>query len=382
LKKSTSLLLSGILVSGMVLGTVVTPATVNAADTTETAKDTDVANSVTYYLAQNNKQVGQPLTLHGTKGEKITNVPDGYTFAKGENPVYGEGGSSIGIKITPMITSKINFVDQNNNLVKSETVDGGDGTDYTIATLPDGCSWPKDANKTITLESGKEYNVPVEKQVSNTIIFKTADNTEAGRTTIFGSKIGDKVTLTAAQLPKGYTVDNKDLTLQTEGNTQFVTVVKSADGITPFIGVVKVVGNIPYARLFTVTGGGVENRSLNKNTEWKTSNKLVLDDTTYYQVSTTEWVKADDINVIKHDTSTDTDTNTDTSTSAAVKADRATVTTKNVKVTTLYTDKGDQATGRGLGPVSSWKTDQMQTLKGVTYYRVATNEWIKSSDIA
>ncbi|WP_157492470.1 hypothetical protein [Companilactobacillus heilongjiangensis] len=32
MKKSTSLLLSGVLVSGMVLGTIVTPATVHASD--------------------------------------------------------------------------------------------------------------------------------------------------------------------------------------------------------------------------------------------------------------------------------------------------------------------------------------------------------------
>jgi len=377
LKKSTSLLLSGILVSGMVLGTVVTPTTiVNAAEDGSVNTDTtnnNIENKITYVLA-NGETVGVKDKAQGTTGQPITNVPDGYALAKGENAVYGKDGAEVVVKVTPMITSKIHFVDQNDKLVKTESVNGGEGTDYTITTLPDGCSWPKDANKTITLTSGEEYNIPVEKKVSNTVIFKTANEDEAGKTTIFGDKAGDKVTLTDAQIPTGFNVADKTMTLQTEGNTQFVTVTKDASGITPFKGVVRINTKGDFAPLYTVTGGD-GTRGLKNDSEWQTNNKLVLDDVTYYQVSTTEWVKASDITVVSHD-----EDNTTTDDSSVQKADKTQVTTKN-KTTSLYTKENKEIESRGLAANTPWATDQMITVNNVKLYRVATNEWVRASDI-
>ena len=377
MKKSTSLLLSGILVSGMVLGTVVTPTTiVNAAEDGSVNTDTtnnNIENKITYVLA-NGETVGVKDKAQGTTGQPITNVPDGYALAKGENAVYGKDGAEVVVKVTPMITSKIHFVDQNDKLVKTESVNGGEGTDYTITTLPDGCSWPKDANKTITLTSGEEYNIPVEKKVSNTVIFKTANEDEAGKTTIFGDKAGDKVTLTDAQIPTGFNVADKTMTLQTEGNTQFVTVTKDASGITPFKGVVRINTKGDFAPLYTVTGGD-GTRGLKNNTDWQTNNKLVLDDVTYYQVSTTEWVKASDITVVSHD-----EDNTTTDDSSVQKADKTQVTTKN-KTTSLYTKENKEIESRGLAANTPWATDQMITVNNVKLYRVATNEWVRASDI-
>jgi len=45
----------------------------------------------------------------------------------------------------------------------------------------------------------------------------------------------------------------------------------------------------------------------------------------------------------------------------------------------LYDDKG-VATSAMLPKFSAWKMDRQMTLNGVTYYRVANNEWIKKSD--
>jgi len=361
----------------MVLGTVVTPTTiVNAAEDGSVNTDTtnnNIENKITYVLA-NGETVGVKDKAQGTTGQPITNVPDGYALAKGENAVYGKDGAEVVVKVTPMITSKIHFVDQNDKLVKTESVNGGEGTDYTITTLPDGCSWPKDANKTITLTSGEEYNIPVEKKVSNTVIFKTANEDEAGKTTIFGDKAGDKVTLTDAQIPTGFNVADKTMTLQTEGNTQFVTVTKDASGITPFKGVVRINTKGDFAPLYTVTGGD-GTRGLKNDSEWQTNNKLVLDDVTYYQVSTTEWVKASDITVVSHD-----EDNTTTDDSSVQKADKTQVTTKN-KTTSLYTKENKEIESRGLAANTPWATDQMITVNNVKLYRVATNEWVRASDI-
>ncbi|CAJ1201627.1 SLAP domain-containing protein [Companilactobacillus nantensis] len=375
MKKSTSLLLSGILVSGMVLGTIVTPATVHASDDAAavTQADTDVKNSVTYY-DRSGATVGAATEITGTKGAKITAVPDGFALADGETAVFGDDGAKVGVKITPMVSVKVNFVDQNGNLVKTDTVNGGDGNAYTLSTLPAGCSWPTDANKTITLEKDKEYNVKVNRQVTNTVIFKTADDTEAGRTQVFGQKAGDKVTLTADQIPAGYTVNSNDLTLQSDGNTQFITVTKNVEGITPFTATVRVGSSA--TTLYKVDGKELTDRLLGPNSDWKTANKLVLNGKAYYQVATTEWVPADKVTVVSQ-----TDNNTDTN-STVEKADRKTVTTKNVSYTPLYDGNGKAVTNRGLGASSAWATDQMQTINNVKYYRVATNEWLKASDLA
>ncbi|MQS75480.1 SLAP domain-containing protein [Companilactobacillus halodurans] len=373
MKKTTSLLLSGVLVSGMVLGGIITPTAVNAASAVTQASE-NVTNKVTYYLASNSEQVGQPVELEGTIGAKITNVPDGYTLADGENATYvkneGSDNSSVGVTITPLTSAKINFVDQNNKLVKSETVNGGVGNSYTISNLPAGCSWPKDANKTITLEQGKEYNVPVEKEVSNTVIFKTADQTEVGRTQIFGDKAGDSISLTDEQIPAGYATDGKALTLQTEGNTQIVTVTKATSDVTPFTGKVKV--GKTFTNLYTVKGEQIKSRALAADSYWMVANKLVLNGKTYYQVATTEWVPADNVTVVSQETSND---------DIVQKADRNVVTTKDVAYTKLYTQTGDLISNRGLGAKSAWATDKMTTVNGVKMYRVATNEWVKVTDI-
>jgi len=47
----------------------------------------------------------------------------------------------------------------------------------------------------------------------------------------------------------------------------------------------------------------------------------------------------------------------------------------------LYDDNGSLITDRALAPASDWYTDQLMTLKGVKYYRVATNEWAKADDV-
>lgn len=47
----------------------------------------------------------------------------------------------------------------------------------------------------------------------------------------------------------------------------------------------------------------------------------------------------------------------------------------------LYTLEGSKITNRGLAGNSSWQTDQYAVINGETMYRVATNEWLKLSDI-
>lgn len=48
---------------------------------------------------------------------------------------------------------------------------------------------------------------------------------------------------------------------------------------------------------------------------------------------------------------------------------------------TLYQDNTSKVLDRALAKGTDWYSDQEMTKDGVTYYRVATNEWVKASDV-
>lgn len=65
-----------------------------------------------------------------------------------------------------------------------------------------------------------------------------------------------------------------------------------------------------------------------------------------------------------------------------VNADKTSGVVNTSKVTYLYTKEGKLITNRALGANTPWLTDQIEDLPGIgSSYRVATNEWVKASDI-
>lgn len=54
---------------------------------------------------------------------------------------------------------------------------------------------------------------------------------------------------------------------------------------------------------------------------------------------------------------------------------------KDVTLFSLNKDKMSPITNKQLSKHSDWKSDQVIKIDGVKYYRVATNEWVKSSDV-
>lgn len=386
MKKSTSLLLSGILVSGMVLGTVVTPVTVSAATdsaVTQSNSDEEVTVNVKYYLrGQVSSALGKPfadMDMTAKVGTPITKVPDGYTFIRGQHPVITGDNPNPIVEIDKKASTTINYIDPNGNTLKTTVLNGAEGDYYSLTSdLPDNYYWDNDGEGGITLSNGKVYNLPVSKSVSNTVIFKTSDNAEVGRTVIRGDQVGDVITLNGGQVPNGYTTDVNSLTLQSSGNTQFITVTKNAS-ITPFKGVVTIKNNVVAAYLYDVKGNAIMNRAISGGSSWKVSNKMVLNDKTYYQVSTSEWVPADNVTV-------NSENNNDSSIDG-----NTTVTPSDVKIVrtkdagdsgiALYKANGTLIKSRALGSNSSWRTDKMATVNGVTMYRVATDEWVPASNI-
>lgn len=101
------------------------------------------------------------------------------------------------------------------------------------------------------------------------------------------------------------------------------------------------------------------NRGLKQTTDWLYDGYAEFNGTKYYRVATDEWVKADDVILIK-------------GVKGVVKANTQ---------ATLYKDTGDQS-NRALAKNSTFVTDKIsKTIDNETMYRVATDEWVKASDV-
>ncbi|WP_368791305.1 SLAP domain-containing protein [Companilactobacillus farciminis] len=107
----------------------------------------------------------------------------------------------------------------------------------------------------------------------------------------------------------------------------------------------------------------INNRILQPNTSWFSDRTTyVINGDKYYRVATNEFVSAKDA-YIYQPTNMVVKTHTDSS-------------SKN-----LYTAKGELITNRSLVADSNWLVDSIVYIEGIKYYRVATNEFVKASDV-
>ncbi|WP_125772031.1 glucosaminidase domain-containing protein [Companilactobacillus furfuricola] len=113
-----------------------------------------------------------------------------------------------------------------------------------------------------------------------------------------------------------------------------------------------------------------ENQILAAGSAWKTTGKVVTaKGELFYQVSTTQYIKADDIK-LKSDVSEDTK-------QRVIKAKNP---TSSIVPLVGFKDNGKIFAGnRGLANDTLWITDQTREYQGHKYYRVSTNEWVLDS---
>ncbi|MQS75031.1 BspA family leucine-rich repeat surface protein [Companilactobacillus halodurans] len=104
----------------------------------------------------------------------------------------------------------------------------------------------------------------------------------------------------------------------------------------------------------------VTNRALNKNTDWYSDKKLKIGNNTYYRIATNEWVKANKVYIYKDN---------------FINIETIHGTNK-----TLLKAEGTKS-NRGLAPLTDWYSDRTTVINGKLYYRVATNEFVISSDV-
>lgn len=129
---------------------------------------------------------------------------------------------------------------------------------------------------------------------------------------------------------------------------------------------VPVASGIPYTSVPETTSVGITSSTpiynsqgesigttLPANTSWRTDSYATINGEKMYRVATDEWVPASSLTTYQ-------------------------------PISSTYTAKGEiplydhngKLLGRTLAPGTSWKTDQLATINGREYYRVATNEYV------
>jgi len=125
------------------------------------------------------------------------------------------------------------------------------------------------------------------------------------------------------------------------------------------------------ATLVDARGNELNNRILPVYSRWILGPAITINNNTYYQVATNEYVSTNSIDVID-------------STGKIINPQDQQITNVN-EIKTLANnahvlDINGNDTGIILTAGTSWKVDQYKLIKGYQYYRVATNEWVKALD--
>jgi len=106
-----------------------------------------------------------------------------------------------------------------------------------------------------------------------------------------------------------------------------------------------------------------DTRALAPNSDWQSDQRVVVKGDTYYRVATNEWVKASQAYIYT--------------------AHPIVVETKLNGIKKLASAEGNTVTDRALASDTDWYSDRIAYLNDGTteYYRVATNEFVKQSDV-
>ena len=117
--------------------------------------------------------------------------------------------------------------------------------------------------------------------------------------------------------------------------------------------------------------GDLLNHSLDKGTQFTSDRIAYINGQEYYRVSANEFIKVSDADIING--------NLDSSTVKLVVA-----TYSDQPAVQLYSFNGNQPSvisNQKLAPKTDWLVDQKTTIDGEIYYRVATDQWIKASQV-
>ncbi|ALB28071.1 SLAP domain-containing protein [Companilactobacillus heilongjiangensis] len=349
-------------------------------ETTSTGKvivKPDADNPVGYTLVFNDYKTGNPIYTVDESGKSTDTIDKNSSVVtsalgsdyklKGSQKEYDLAtAKDIAFTVTKQANTTVNYYDINSGeqLKSTESLSGDNGSITALAQIPSGYQLVNAGDLIQTLDADKSTENIYVKKTQNTVGNLSYTVTYKDKTTkkVVGTPVksegalGDYIGLTA---PDGYAfasvLDNGFLLLK---NNQNVTkYVVAAD--TPYS--ISYVDQDTGKEVGTEAGKGAD------------GSKIVLKAPTDYA-----FVNADDVNYT-------IDKDTPTSTVYVQKSDQ---TEDNIVsgypkngYIKIYDEKGKLNNDVVLSEGSSWIIDKSLTINGAEYYRVATNEYVKASDV-
>ena len=315
---------------------------------------------------------------------KIFNEVGSASIANGK--VWISGTSSQHYSLYHFDSTKTYLSDRaftgNSGWMVAEVKTDEDGNVYYLVNK-NGNEWLKQVDG---IESINVTDVPIKPYIKLVQSKITADVTipsNLGNKTVsnVSGEVGDDVTVTVPTV-SGYKADkstvsghvNEDGTITTKDSVKY-TPIKSSSGSSNDTENVKpeylkqtvsTFSDKPSVKLYHLNANSMaadDTRALAPNSDWQSDQRVVVKGDTYYRVATNEWVKASQVYIYT--------------------AHPIVVETKPNGIKKLASAEGNTVTDRALASDTDWYSDRIAYLNDGTteYYRVATNEFVKQSDV-
>jgi len=311
----------------------------------------------------------------GIVGDRIPlkYVPEGYVLDNVEDRLAYQVPTQ-NVLIRKMVKTKVNYVDSFGKVIGKEEFTKPDGN-YVKLSAPKGYLLVNNPYKALKIDR----DIPVQNVLvvpTNGVQMPELPNIVSTQINLINRKDNKVIHSYVAQgihgqsmniqIPTGYDLA-KGVTdkLTLDKSKKLVNIYMVEKETTNTTGVTvphsKTVLTKQTAHLYDKNGNKVTNRALGSNSGWKSDQMMVLNGETYYRVATNEYVKVSDI--------------------VEYQMDVSTVKTTSGSAKYLYDVNGKKSSDRALAANTAWFTDKSAMINGEKMYRVATNEWVKASDI-
>lgn len=333
----------------------------------------NVPYSVKFADSATGDQIGDTISGTGLEGDSVlTQAPDGYKLVNSSDMIYtiDSNNPNKTISVTKSDVTKnlgytVQFRDRTTGDLIKTTTGTGNFNDYVTLAAPDGYAFSNNLlySGFLLYKDGQTFTSYVTKaDTAYTVSYYDQDTNKLVGTQTGTTADGATVTLKA---PTGYTLVN--------ANDVNYTVDKTAPNATIFVKksddsnveANDIVATYPdkgkYVKIYDANGDLNDRAVLSAGTSWIIDQTKEINGVEYYRVATNEYIKASD----------------------AYKYTplQSVVTTKNGDVKPVYNSKGQLIIDVALDNSTPWYTDRSATINGEKMYRVATDQWVRASDV-
>lgn len=267
--------------------------------------------------------------------------------------------------ITKNLGYTVQFRDRTNGDLIKTTTGTGNFNDYVTLAAPDGYAFSNNLlySGFLLYKDGQTFTSYVTKaDTPYTISYYDQANNKLVGTQSGTSADGATVTLTA---PKGYTLVNANdvnYIINKDAPDATIFVKKSDDSNVEDSDIVATYPDKgKYVKIYDANGDLNDRAVLSAGSSWIIDQTKEINGVEYYRVATNEYIKASD----------------------AYKYTplQSVVTTTNGDVKPVYNSKGQLIIDVALDHSTPWYTDRSATINGEKMYRVATDQWVRASDV-